>query len=132
MFLMLFAFSDSYIPSLVLLSLAGISFSLFMVSAQTTLQYLLPDGFRGRVMAIWGMNYGVVFPLGQMQMGFVAGLSRTHLSGLLGSYAGAPSAIILGTVIMLAFSLLGVVSKPMVRNLTPQELEAHRQSTSQG
>jgi len=83
-------------------------------------------------MAIWGMNYGVVFPLGQMQMGAVAGLSRTHLAGLLGSFAGAPSAIILGTIVMLGFSLLGAVSNPMVRNLNPQELEAQRQSTSQG
>lgn len=132
MFLMLFAFSDSYILSLLLLSLAGVSFSLFMVSAQTTVQFLVPDGFRGRLMAIWGMNYGVVFPLGQMQMGAVAGLSRTHLSGLLGSFAGAPSAIILGTMVMLGFSLLGAASNPMVRNLNLQELEAQRQSTSQG
>ncbi len=120
--LMLFSLSNSYNISLLLLTLAGICFSFFMVSAQTTVQSLVPDGFRGRLMAIWGMNYGVIFPLGQMQMGAVAGFSRTHLSGLLGRFAGAPSAVFLGTVVMLVFSLLGAMLNPTIRNLSPQGL----------
>jgi MFS family permease len=126
---MLFALSRSYNLSLLLLLLAGIAFSFFMVSAQTTVQSMVPDGFRGRLMAIWGMNYGVIFPLGQMQMGAVAGLSRNHLSDLLGGYAGAPSAVILGATIMLVFVFLGAASNPTIRNLRPQVLEAQRQST---
>ena len=129
LFLMLFAFFRSYDLSMLLLPLAGISFSFFMVSAQSTVQYLVPDGLRGRVMAIWGMNYGVLLPLGQMQMGAVAGLSRTYFSDLMGSFAGAPSAVFLGSAVMLAFALLGAVPNHRIRNLTPQGLEAQRQST---
>ncbi len=55
---------------------------------QTSVQTRVPDEFRGRVMAIWGMYYSVVFPLGQLEMGAVAGLSRDHLSPFLGSLAG--------------------------------------------
>jgi hypothetical protein len=79
-------------------------------------------------MAIWGMNYGVIFPLGQMQMGTVAGFSRTHFSDLLGRFAGAPSAVFLGTTVMLVFSLLGAVLNPTIRNLSPQGLEDQRKS----
>lgn len=119
-FLMLFGFSGWYAVSLVLLPLAGVGLSFFMVASQSTVQYLLPDDFRGRVMAIWGMNYSVVYPLGQLQMGTVAGVSRTYLSGFLGSLAGAPSAVILGAMGMLMFTLWGFVSNRQMRNLGPE------------
>ena len=108
MFVMLFAFSRTFTLSLLLQLLAGVSHALFMVSAQSTVQLQVPDSFRGRIMAIWGMNYGVAFPLGQIQMGTVASFSRIYLSGLLGRFAGAPSTVILGGMIMLVVSLLGI------------------------
>jgi len=52
------------------------------------------------------MNYGVIFPLGQMQMGAVARFSRAYLSGMLGRYAGAPSTVMLGATVMLAITIL--------------------------
>ena len=103
--------------------LAGIGFSLFMVSAHSTVQLLVPDEFRGRVMAIWGMNYGAVYPLGQMQMGMVAGLSRTYLSDLLGRFAGAPSAVFLGSSVMLLFSIFGAGTNHRIRTLSSDRLE---------
>ena len=90
-----------------------------MVAAQSTVQSQVPDHLRGRMMAIWGMNYGVVFPLGQIQMGATASFSRFYLSSALGRYAGAPFTVILGGMIMLVVSLLGIGK---IRNLGPVEL----------
>ena len=91
-----------------------------MVSTQTTVQTLVPDEYRGRVMAIWGMNYSVVLPLGQLQMGVLAGLSRDHLSSFLGRLAGAPSAVILSGVVMLAAVAVAATTSRQVRGITPQ------------
>ena len=104
MFIALFASARSYGLSLLLLPLAGIGSSIFMVASQSTVQLLVPDELRGRFMAIWGLNYGVLFPLGQMQMGAVAGLSRSNLADLLGGFAGAPTAVLLGASAMLTFT----------------------------
>lgn len=119
-FLVLFGLSDVHAFALVVLPLAGIGLSIFMVSTQTTVQTLVADEYRGRVMAIWGMNYSVVYPLGQLQMGTLAGLSRMHLAGLLGGLAGAPSAIILGGLVMLAFLGFSAATDRTVRDLRPE------------
>ena len=100
--------------------MAGIGLSLFMVSTQTSVQTRVPDDYRGRVMAIWGMNYSVVLPLGQLQMGAVAGLSRDHLSPFIGGLAGAPSAVILGGVVMLVAVAVTAAANRGVRELTPE------------
>ncbi len=119
LFVILFGFSSILTLSLVLQLLAGLSHALFMVAAQSTVQSQVPDHLRGRMMAIWGMNYGVVFPLGQIQMGATASFSRFYLSSALGRYAGAPFTVILGGMIMLVVSLLGIGK---IRNLGPVEL----------
>ena len=63
-FLALFGFSSIYAVALCVLLMAGVGMSIFMVSTQTSVQTRVPDEFRGRVMAIWGMNYSVVLPSG--------------------------------------------------------------------
>ena len=126
LFVLLFGFSRMITISLMLQLLAGFGHALFMVSAQTTVQSQVPDQFRGRMMAIWGMNYGVMFPLGQIQMGSVASFSRFYLSGLLGRYAGAPFTVILGATVMLVVSILGI---GRIRELGRQELENQPEPT---
>ncbi len=119
-FLTVFGFSGTYPLALGVLLMAGIGLSLFMVSTQTSVQTRVPDDYRGRVMAIWGMNYSVVLPLGQLQMGAVAGLSRDHLSPFIGGLAGAPSAVILGGVVMLVAVAVTAAANRGVRELTPE------------
>ena len=126
LFVLLFGFSRMITISLMLQLLAGFGHALFMVSAQTTVQSQVPDQFRGRMMAIWGMNYGVMFPLGQIQMGSVASFSRFYLSGLLGRFAGAPFTVILGATVMLVVSILGI---GRIRELGRQELENQPEPT---
>ena len=119
-FLTLFGFSGAFPLALGMLLMAGVGLSFFMVSTQTSVQTRVPDDYRGRVMAIWGMNYSVVLPLGQLQMGAVAGLSRDHLSPFLGGLAGAPSAVILGGLLMLAVTGVTAVANRGVRELKPE------------
>jgi len=129
LFVLLFGFSRMITLSLMLQLLAGFGHALFMVSAQTTVQSQVPDQFRGRVMAIWGMNYGVVFPLGQIQMGSVASFSRIYFAGLLGRIAGAPFTVILGATVMLVVCILGI---GRIRELGHQELENQPKPTPKG
>ena len=68
-------------------------------------------------MSIWGMTYTVVMPLGRVQGGVLAGVSRGHMAGLLGRYAGAPAAIIFGSLVMQVFIFFGVSPNRRVRNL---------------
>ena len=120
LFLTLFGLSGIYPLALGMLLMAGIGLSIFMVSTQTTVQTRVPDEYRGRVMAIWGMNYSVVLPLGQLQMGTLAGLSRDHLSPVLGGLAGAPSAVIVNSAAMLAVVAVTAITSRRVRELTPE------------
>ncbi len=120
LFLTLFGLSGTLPLALGMLLMAGVGLSFFMVSTQTSVQTRVPDQYRGRVMAIWGMNYSVVLPLGQLQMGAVAGLSRDHLSPFLGRLAGAPSAVVLGGLVMLGAVGIMTVANRGVRELRPE------------
>ena len=87
----------------------GTSQAGFNVTAQSTLQYLVPNEYRGRVMGVWGMTNTAVQPLGQLQMGILA------------SATSAPIAVAVGGAAMLAFGLLWVLPNRHLRGLTPQE-----------
>lgn len=110
--LTLFAFSHWFGISLVLLFFAGLGQSIFNVTAQGTLQYLVPDEFRGRVMGLWGMTHTSVQPLGQLEMGLVA------------SAASAPIAVIIGGVAVAGFALLAALPNRRIRELDLKTTEA--------
>ncbi len=110
-FLILFATTSHVYASvpvaLLLLFLVGVSTSLYMVSIMTTLQSLVPDALRGRVMGIYGMTWSLV-PVGAM------------LSGAIAEYTSAPFAVGLGGAAVLLFALgMAVVSRE-VRQLGRQ------------
>lgn len=102
--LLLFANSSWFVASLGLVFLAGVSSSVYMISAQSTLHLLVPDQFRGRVMGFWGITYNLM-PMGGFQAGVVA------------SFIGAPFAVSLGGVAVIAFALLGAARNSHVRGL---------------
>ena len=104
--IVLFAGTPIFAPSLVLLFFIGSTQAIFNVTAQSTLQYLVPDDFRGRVMGIWGMTHTTVQPLGQLQMGILAGV------------LSAPIAVGLGGLAMLVYAAALVLPNARVRNLT--------------
>ena len=87
-FLTLFAVSTWFPLSLAALFLLGLFSSIYMISVQTTLQVMVPDVLRGRVMGIYGMSWSVG-PLGALQAGAIArpsgraglSLDQRHLGG---------------------------------------------------
>ena len=94
--LILFALSHWFFVSLGILFVAGFSNSVYSISVMSTLQIMVPDELRGRVMGVYGMTYNML-PLGAMQSGAIANV------------ASAPFAVALGGFAVIAFAL-GVAS----------------------
>jgi MFS transporter, DHA1 family, staphyloferrin A biosynthesis exporter len=88
--LILFAQSQSFIASLILLALVGACSMTYMTINQTLLQLSSSDEFRGRVMGIYMLDQGLV-PLGSL------------LAGMLAEVWGAPAAVAVmgGSVVLL-------------------------------
>ncbi|MBI4339019.1 MAG: MFS transporter [Chloroflexi bacterium] len=105
--LVLFAYSHLFSLSLALVLLAGLSSAAYMIAVQSTLQLLVPDQFRGRVMGFWGMTYNLM-PLGGFQAGLVA------------NFLGAPFAVALGGALVIVFAVVGAARNAQVRRLGPQ------------
>ena len=104
-FLFLFAVSSWYPGALLFLALMGIGASVFDVAAQTTLQLLVPDEFRGRVMGVYGMRFHIARPIGELQVGSIAAL------------ISAPFAVALGGGLVLAIALLVAAPSRLMRQL---------------
>ena len=109
--LILFGFSEWFPVSLALVALAGMSTASYMILAQSTLQLLVPDQLRGRIMGLWGMTFNLL-PLG----GFYA--------GILASYIGAPSAVAIGGAAVIAFAVFGAARDRQVRRLDISSLQS--------
>jgi MFS family permease len=100
-----FAGSRSFEVSLVLLFGAGLASAVYLNIGMTTLQVLVPDELRGRVMGVWSMTYF---------LGSVGGLP----AGLVAAWLGAPVAVAAGGLSVTAFALALLVSVPALRDLS--------------
>jgi MFS family permease len=72
--LALFAVSPIYPLSLVLIVIVGFSQIAFTALANTTLQTVAPDHLRGRVMSVYMLFFAGSVPLGNLLVGWLAGL----------------------------------------------------------
>ena len=90
--------------------------SVYMISIQSSLQMLVPDQVRGRVMGFYGMTWSIM-PLGGLQAGALAGIA----------FIGAPFAVAIGGVAVVAFALgpflLSDKIRQVVRQLRPPSEE---------
>lgn len=77
--LMAFAYSPSFVLSLVLLFVAGLSCILYMNAMSTVLQLRLSDDFRARVLGVWGLVWSLM-PLGGTLGGVVAQVADARLA----------------------------------------------------
>jgi len=68
-----FAFSPWYKLSLVIMALIGYSVFRQMASANTTIQTLILDEYRGRIMSMYGMTIIGLGPFGSLASGALAG-----------------------------------------------------------
>ena len=115
-----------YPLALALMFAVGLFNSAYNISVQSSLQAMVPDRIRGRVMGFYTMTYSIS-PLGAMQ------------AGALGSLITVPFAIALGGIAVVAFAVGPAMVSSKVRNLGPTlkqaemaavHVEAHRRFSS--
>ncbi len=103
-----FALTSEYVGSyplaLILMVVMGISSSTYMISIMSSLQLLVPDNMRGRVMGFYGMTWSIM-PLGSFQAGAIA------------TFVGVPVAIAIGGALVTLFALGPAMINRQVRNL---------------
>jgi MFS family permease len=109
--LIVFAFSPWLLLSLGLLVLIGITRSLYMTSSMTLLQFRLDDAYRGRVTAVYGLQWSFV-PLGGL------------ISGALADVWGADVAVAFGGAAVIAFTLLVGLRQAEMRQLDSEPAAA--------
>jgi len=104
-----FALTSEYVGSLklamALMFIMGICNSVYMISIQSSLQIMVPDRMRGRVMGFYGMTW-CTMPLGGMQ------------ASVLTSIFTAPIAIAVGGLAVALFALGSGAANSTVRNLS--------------
>jgi MFS family permease len=98
------AFVGSFPLALAIMFVIGICNTTYTTSIQSSLQMLVPDGMRGRVMGFYGVTYNIV-PLGGM------------LAGALANLITAPLAIAVGGLAVAAFAIGPAMMNVKIRNL---------------
>ena len=110
-FLILFAATSEVFASLplalCLVFFAGTSTSIYMITVMSTLQTLVPNELRGRVMGIYGMTWSLL-PLGAMQAGAIA------------EYTSAAVAVGFGGAAVIVFAVGMTMASRQVRGLGSQ------------
>ena len=94
----------NYYLAMSLMFVMGVFSSAYMISIMSSLQMMVPDRMRGRVMGFYGMTWSIM-PLGGMQAGAMA------------SAVGVPVAIAIGGLIVSAFALGPALVNGRVRNI---------------
>ena len=106
-FLILFAITSNaqlYGLSIVMLFLADLSISIYLMMVMTTLQSLVPDQYRGRVMGIYSITWSIIL---------LGGL----LSSQIAHHINAPVAVAVGGALVVAFALGIALGSRRVRAL---------------
>jgi len=106
-----FAASRSFPLSLGLLFLGGFASSVYLNLGMTTLQLLVPNELRGRVMGVWSLTW---------VLASAGGLP----AGLLAEWLGAPWAVALGALSVSGFALTLLATVPSLRSLRTVEAPA--------
>lgn len=103
--LLLFAVSRSFLFSILVLLLVGISFVMQNALANTLIQLVSPDALRGRIMGVYSMVMQSSMRLGGLQ------------AGLMADAFSAPISVAVGAVFSILFGLYVAVRVPEVRRL---------------
>lgn len=103
--LLIFSFSRSFLVSVFVLALVGVSFVMQNALANTLLQLISPDELRGRVMGVYSMVLQGMMRFGGLQAGLVA------------DWVSAPFSVGVGAVLSLFYGLFVALRVPEVREL---------------
>lgn len=101
--LILFAASHKMWLSALLLVAVGFNQMTHMASSNTIIQAMVPDAYRGRVMALYSMMFIGMVPVGALMSGFLA------------STIGAPYTVMLGATICIGCGTVFVRGLPKTR-----------------
>jgi len=101
--LILFAFSRNIPFSMLVLALAGMGMLLSVAGTNTSLQTIVPDPLRGRVVGFYGMMFLGMAPIGSLLAGWAGGL------------IGAPNTVAIGAVIAILAAFAFNRQRPLVR-----------------
>src|SRR6187399_3577405 len=88
------AFARSFYLAVAFLFFAGFGMLLFFATSNTTLQTIVPDEMRGRVMGVWSLVFGAMIPLGSLEAGAVAHFAGTPFALAFGAIICAVSALV--------------------------------------
>ena len=117
-----FAFTARYVGSyplaIALMFSIGVFTTLYMISIMSSLQIMVPDRMRGRVMGFYGMTYSIM-PLGGMQ------------ASLMATFVGVPVAIAIGGFAVSAFAIGPALINRKVRNLGAILMQAEQDSMAE-
>ena len=99
----------NYYLAMVLMFVMGMSSSVYMISIMSSLQLMVPDDMRGRIMGFYSMTYSIM-PLGGLYAAGAAGLFG-------GGSEGIPSAVALGGLFVALFAIGPALLNSNVRNV---------------
>ena len=109
--LILFSFSRNIHLSMLALAVVGSGMLLQVAGTNTTLQTIVPDSLRGRVVSFYGMMFMGMTPIGSL------------LAGWLGGLIGAPSTVAMGAVVCIIAALAFNRQRPVVRAALLQAMQ---------
>ena len=121
----------SFPLALVLMFVAGVFNTMQNTALQASMQILVPDEIRGRVMGLYGMTYNIR-PLGGMQAGALAGLITAPFAIAAGGLAVAVFAVGAALTNRDLRRLTGLVRESEARLDTGGEGEARPRTTAAG
>ena len=93
---LLFAFSPSFYLSLAVMPLIGYALMSQMASANTSVQTLISESYRGRVMALYSMTVVGLGPFGSLASGALAGRFGPRAAVAIGGVAALVAAAVYG------------------------------------
>ena len=92
--IVLFSLVNNFLLALAILSIAGVGLLSQFAMTNTTIQHMVEDRYRGRVMSIYVIMFIGLSPLGSLENGFIS------------DRFGTSTAIIIGAVIVFLFGIL--------------------------
>lgn len=104
-----FSFTSTLVWAMPFLFLAGMGLIMQFSTINTSIQHLVPDYMRGRVMSIYGLMFMGLFPFGSLEVGFMA------------EHFGSPFAIRFGAIVLFLFSIILFFNHKQLQ----KELERH-------
>ncbi|HXA27325.1 MAG TPA: MFS transporter [Candidatus Angelobacter sp.] len=93
LFELLLAPQSTVVGTAVVLALVGVCFTLYTANSNSTLQMMVPDQLRGRVMSLYAYVFFGTAPLGGLLAGWLAERGGTRLAFLAAGSAGVAMAV---------------------------------------